>query len=78
MVTLNFSATYVLVGTCEVNSASAGSFLLRKTKPCYAIRGGGWEGKMGTYIITQMTFGRFLNAVSFCLWNGVSEMIKRF
>ena len=52
-------------------------FFQGKTKS-WLIEVGDWEGKMGTYIITQMIFSGFLNEVCYCVWNEVSAMIKSF
>ena len=52
-------------------------FFKGKTKS-WLIEVGDWEGKMGTYIITQMIFSGFLNEVCCCVWNEVSVMIKVF
>ena len=52
-------------------------FFQGKTKS-WLIEVGDWEGKMGTYIITQMIFSGFLNEVCYCIWNEVSAMIKSF
>ena len=52
-------------------------FFKGKTKS-WLIEVGDWEGKMGTYTITQMIFSGFLNEVCCCVWNEVSVMIKVF